>query len=401
MKAGRPPLPIGAHGKIPPPREVAPKVFEAHCWYRDADGRTRRVTARARSSSAAINRLRDAVARRRHSSGVTLSGGSKVSEAADLWLAKRREQVEAGDMATRSLESYESALKLHVLPALGEVRLREATTATCEAWLTELRKRVGPSTCRTARAVLSGILGYAARMDAIATNPVRDLSPIAGKRTRQPRAMTREERDGWLAWMDTHAATDPRKPARAPRPPAAEAELVAARALGDITRFMLGTGCRIGEAMAVSWDEVDLEAGTVAIRWHLVRVRGEGIVRVQGAKSDAGDRVLRLPTWCRDMLGNRRIDPRSGYPVFPDMFGGWRDPNLVLRWMRWSRDAAGYGWVQSHVFRQTVISMLDEAGLSTREVADQAGHAQLAQTQQYMARKIASERAAEALEGLL
>lgn len=374
-------------------------MFEAHCWYRDADGRTRRVTARGRSSSAAINRLRDAVARRRHSSGVTLSGGWKVSEAADLWLAKRLEQVEAGDMATRSLEPYESALKLHVLPALGEVRLREATTATCEVWLIEPRKRVGPSTCRTARAVLSGSSGTR-RGWTPSTNPVRGLSPIAGKRTRQPRAMTREERDGWLAWMDTHAAVDPRKPARAPRsrPPRASSSPPAPWATSPAS-------CSApAAALARRWPSFGTRSslpGRSRSAGTSCACAGRGSCGCRARSPDAGDRVLRLPTWCRDMPWNRRTDPRSGYPVFPDVLGGWRDPNLVMRWMRWSRNATGYGWVQSHVFRQTVISMLDEAGLSTREVADHAGHSQIAQTQQYMARKIVSERAAEALEGLL
>jgi hypothetical protein len=43
--------------------------------------------------------------------------------------------------------------------------------------------------------------------------------------------------------------------------------------------------------------------------------------------------------------------------------------------------------------------VLGEAGLSTREVANQVGHARIGQTQDYMARRIASERAAEALGG--
>jgi integrase len=100
------------------------------------------------------------------------------------------------------------------------------------------------------------------------------------------------------------------------------------------------------------------------------------------------------------MLMRRRIASEGATPVFPDTNGGWRDPNLVMRWLRWSRDEAGFGWVTSHVFRQTVITVLDEAGLSTREVADQAGHSRIGQTQDYMARGIASERAAEVLEDL-
>jgi integrase len=400
---GRPPLPIGAHGVIPPPREVRPGVWEARTRVKDPDGVLRPVKRQGRSATAARNNLQQALSQRRHNAGAALTGNSRVDDAAQAWLTHQRALVAAGDRAPGTLENYESVWRCHIAPALGQLRLREATTARCEAWLVELRRHLGPSRCVAARAVLSGILGHAARLDALDHNPVRDLSPIpgAGSRKRKPRAMTAQERADWLSWLDTHVARNPRHRNRAPALQHDEASVIAGRALGDIVRFMLGTGVRIGEAMAVSWDEVDLEAGTVAIRWHIVRVKGVGLVRAPGAKSEAGDRVLRLPSWCRDMLMRRRVDPASGYPVFPNELGAWRDPQWVLRWIRWSRDEAGFGWVTSHVFRQTVISALDDAGLSTREVADHAGHARTAQTQAYMARRVASERAAEALEDLL
>lgn len=400
---GRPPLPLGAHGAIRPPREVRPGVFEALTWVKDADGVLRRVKRQGRSATAARNALHEALGERRHNAGTTLTGASRVADAAALWFGQQRALVAAGDRASGTLENYESVWRLHIEPALGQLRLREATTGRCEAWLVELRRRLGPSRCVASRAVLSGILGHAARLDAIPTNPVRDLSPIpgAGGRKRQPRAMTADERAAWLGWIDTHVARDPRHRTRQPALHHDEATVIASRALGDVVRFMLGTGVRIGEAMAVSWDEVDLDAGTVAIRWHLVRVRGEGLVRAAGAKSEAGDRVLRLPSWCVDMLLRRRVHSEGAWPVFPNELGGWRDPQQVLRWLRWSREEAGFGWITSHVFRQTVISVLDDAGLSTREVADHAGHSREHQSRAYMPRKVASDRAAEALEDLL
>ncbi|MBB4907011.1 integrase [Actinophytocola algeriensis] len=39
---------------------------------------------------------------------------------------------------------------------------------------------------------------------------------------------------------------------------------------------MLGTGLRIGEALAVTWDALDLQAATVEVRGTLTYVRGEG-----------------------------------------------------------------------------------------------------------------------------
>lgn len=58
--------------------------------------------------------------------------------------------------------------------------------------------------------------------------------------------------------------------------------------------FMLATGARIGEALAVVWSQVDWQVGTVEITSTLVRARGEGLLR-KGTKSSAGERVLALP----------------------------------------------------------------------------------------------------------
>jgi adenylate kinase family enzyme len=61
-----------------------------------------------------------------------------------------------------------------------------------------------------------------------------------------------------------------------------------------------------------------------------------------------------------------------------------------------------FAWVTSHVFRKTAATILDEAGLSARRVADQLGHARPSMTQDtYMGRKTVDRRAADALEGAL
>jgi len=59
---------------------------------------------------------------------------------------------------------------------------------------------------------------------------------------------------------------------------------------------MLGTGARIGEALAVDWEDIDLEQGTVAIQHTVLRLRGEGLV-LRRTKSAAGERILELPRW--------------------------------------------------------------------------------------------------------
>ena len=60
----RPPLPVGAHGKINV-REVRPGVFEARCRFRDTDGFTRPVSKVGETAAAAERELKAELTRRK------------------------------------------------------------------------------------------------------------------------------------------------------------------------------------------------------------------------------------------------------------------------------------------------------------------------------------------------
>ena len=63
--------------------------------------------------------------------------------------------------------------------------------------------------------------------------------------------------------------------------------------------------------------------------------------------------------------------------------------------------AAGFDRVTSHVFRKTVATLMDQAGLSSRAAADQLGHANTSMTTDvYFGRKVAATGTAAVLEAL-
>jgi integrase len=65
-------------------------------------------------------------------------------------------------------------------------------------------------------------------------------------------------------------------------------------------------------------------------------------------------------------------------PVFPNSLGCPRDKyNMISRWREF-RNRAGYPWVTFRTFRRSVATILDAAGLSAREIADQLGHCRAA-----------------------
>jgi integrase len=267
---------------------------------------------------------------------------------------------------------------------MGQVRLGEATTPLVDKVVSSIKRRISPATAKSCRSVISGVMGLAVRQGAIVSNPVREVERIEAKPKREPRALTVDERVQLLAQLQSDAAA-------------------VRRDLPDLVFFMLCTGCRIGEALAALWSEVDLEAGTVQITSTLVRIKGEGLIR-KGTKTTNAERTLPLPQSGVAMLRRRFMSgARLDQPLFPDVLGGFRDPANVRRELRQARgDDEALAWITSHTFRRTAATILDEASLTGRLIADQLGHARPSMTQDvYMGRRAVDGRTARALETAL
>ena len=377
----RPPLPIGAHGEVRAYRHGP--SWRAMTKFRDFDGVTRRVERYGRTKAAAERNLKKALAERsKTQGGPSIKPDTKLREVADQWLQGVEQRVKSGARSPTTLDQYRSNLEKHVLPALGQLRVgREVTVPAVEAFLQSLRTRKSVAVAKTARSIISGVMGYAARHGAVGQNPVRETSRLDGSGSKQPRALTREERVRWLDQL--------------------EADEKAVRwDLPDLSRFMLATGVRIGEALAVYWSEVDLSAGVVAVDHNVIRVKGKGLIR-KSTKTEYGERTLPLPTWAIEMLQRRWDDAETAdEPVFLDSLGGLRDPSNMRRVLREVRGSEGFAWVTSHVFRKTAATILDEAGLAPRLIADQLGHSRPSMTQDvYLGRRAVVRETAEALEG--
>ncbi len=384
----RQPLALGTWGAIRTrpshhDKKGKPDRFRAFASYRGYDGRTRQYERSGRSAAAAENNLRVALKEMsRIARGGELTASHRFSVAAELWLSKLAGAVKEGSRSPGTVETYQRQLELHVRPALGELRLAEITTPIIDKFIGALKTDIGPATAKTCRSVVSGVMGLAVRYGAVAANPVREVERIEGASKREPRALTLEERTAWLAQLEAD-------------------EDAVAKDLPDLSRFMLATGVRIGEALAVLWSEVDLDRAVVEITSTMIRVKGVGLLR-KSTKSRAGERMLPLPTWAVAMLRRRFMaDPHLDHPVFPDSIGGFRDPANTRRDLRNARGSDGFAWVTSHNFRKTAATILDEAGLTARLIADQLGHARPSMTQDiYMGRKAISPLAAAALEAV-
>jgi integrase len=374
---GRPPLALGTAGAIRCYRTQS--GYRARALTRDYDGQVRAVERRGKTKTAAETALKLAL---RDRAEITARGhitaASRVSDLAEAWYAQLSE------LSPVTMEAYRRRLDAQILPGLGQLRVRELSAGVLDRHLRLIAANHGVATARMCRSVLSGMCTLAARHDALQSNPVRAIGSLNGKPRKAPRALTL----GQLKQLRVALSSDQR---------------AIARDLPDLVSFLMATGLRIGEACGLAWGAVDLEAGTVDVRTAVVRVKGQGLV-IKGTKSDTGARTLVLPQWCVAMLRDRatRMDSLgSSVPVFPAALGGWRDPSNTQADLRDAFTAAGFSWVTSHVFRKTVATLMDQAGLSSRAAADQLGHANTSMTTDvYFGRKVSTTGAATILEAL-
>jgi integrase len=374
-------LQIGEHGDIAY-REAEGKVT-ATFYYRNNQGRRRRIEATAATRTAARRDALAALDRALSSGGIgQYSSRSTFADVAEQWYAQLVSLAESGRRSPTTIRVYRGVLDRHVLPGIGSLRLSELSASRVDHFIHQTRRKQGYSVAKMCRSIMSGVCGLAVRRDALRTNPVRDVAALESGVTKEARALTPAECGEWLTILDADA-------------------YAARKDLPDLVRFLLGTGVRLGEALGVQWSDVDLAHQVVHIRRTVVRVKGRGIL-AKAPKTRAGVRSLRLPLWLAGLLRERLASADVDGPVFPDALGGYRDLSNVERDFRQVRAGTPFEWVVPHTYRKTVATLLDGDGLSARTIADQLGHARISMTQDvYMGRRVVDQAAASALEDLL
>ena len=381
--AGRPPLRIGQHGKITRV-DLGGGVWLARCRFRDTDGVTRRVERKGPPGDqyglGAEDALIDSLASRRTAEGET-SLDTKITALIDRHI----ELLEEDGRAIRTIDTYTYCAKL-LAKIISGVRVGEATPARIDAAIRSMRKAHGDVLAIQAKTILKGGLHLAVMANVLATNPVRDASPIRSKQgTKGAPPLTAGQLIELLAKLQ-------------------ESDYCAKYDMTDPILLFVATGLRRSELLALRWTDLDTETGTLAINAKLIRRAGKGLFLVAGTKTAAGRRTLPLPSFALLMLATRRTKPFIGdrEMIFPSSTGTLRDPdNFGGRWAK-VREDLGFPDVTSHSFRKSLATLIDEGGFSPRVGADQLGHSRISETMDtYWSRGRVHTGVAELLERTL
>lgn len=358
----RKPLEVGEYGTIN--KRQFDKKWRARTRFRDLDGRTRQVEAWGKSGEAAAAALRKEIRERQKRTGDKITSTTRVEKLGEFWL--RTKVDPSPDLAINSKQRYRYVVEKYVTPGLGGLLLREVSPAGLNRFVQGVQADVGQATARLARRCLVGMFGVAVLENALTANPARDVETVKATSSGEVRALTVVEVRELRGVLATDAtATD--------------------QHLGDVVDVMLATGCRIGEALALRWSDVDFgdddRPATVVLTGTNVRVKGSGIVRQDTTKGKKVSTLL-LPAFAVRMLEKRITTVPAGAfgLVFPGPSENLRAVDVVER--QW-RDFRGrhpeWSWITPHTFRKSVGTLLEaEAGLAA--AAAQLAHSKVAIT---------------------
>lgn len=378
----RPRLQVGEIGNVRY-ETMSDGRIRARCSVRMLNGKLVDVEARADSKEAARKAVTKRAQERTANAGAGVTKKSTIQELVNEWWETVEKRQERGDIGESTVANYRRTVDMIVHPVTGipALQLQEVTPYRLTSYI---KQRAGeyPSVARDLRRQFKFMFAYAVEHDAMASNPASvGVSGERKKRKTKPRAATLDDlkvlRAAIREFESSGGASKPRPATKGvggrPRD----------RYLGDLVDVFLGTGARIGEVLAIRWEDIDLAStpATVTISGTIKRRPGHkkdggGLYRQGWPKTQAGWRVVHLPEFATSTLLRMSIEDK-GSPmdlVFHTSKGTPRDPSNVRTRLRAVRGDE-LKWLTPHTFRRTVATLVEqEAGL--RAASMELGHSE-------------------------
>ncbi len=307
---------------------------------------------------------------------LALLGQGQMQSRNELTVGAWLEQWLAGKVNLRATtrRSYESHLRLYLLPHLGHVRLRDLSATHVERMYAAMRaasarrveqgqRSTGPATLRRVHATLSSALNTAVKRRLLAHNPAQhiELEPS-----------TRPKVSPWQA-NELGAFLD-----------AAASDRLAA-----LYELMAFAGVRRGEALGLRWSDIDTAAGVLHVRQTLTDVGGH--LGFGKPKTPDSERVVDLDAGTLGTLLAHRLTQDTERAAWGEAYvdsglvftredGRPLRPEYATRRMQAIAKKAGLPRKRLHDLRHGSASLQLAAGVSLAVVSKRLGHSSLSIT---------------------
>ncbi|GAB2028237.1 tyrosine-type recombinase/integrase [Lactovum odontotermitis] len=299
------------------------------------------------------------------------------SEVAESWF----EQYKLG-VKIRSQEIMRTCLDFYLLPALGSYRIEKITPVMIQQQVNQWAlTAAAPLNGRKSRPAGKGrdfkryfdslkrIFEYALSLGIITSNPCLNVQTPKVKLEKTKKDIQfydNKQRHAFFKYLDTLP------------------DSYTNNEFKIICRLLIASGLRIGEAMALSWSDIDLNAATLSVSktMHITTIQDT-------PKTNSSNRLIHLDNqtisklrkwWAYEQSYFLKIGNPNQKLVFPNSKGKPRDYQTLRPTLYKCIKGANVPNIGFHGFRHTHVSMLLNAGANFVDIQHRLGHATLAMT---------------------
>ena len=291
-------------------------------------------------------------------------------ELASLWWESYKHTVKPNTQL-----NVRRLLDNHILPLFGSYKLDKLTTPLIQNVVNKLADKTNKGEdgaflyYDSLHALNKRILQYGVVMQAIPFNPAREVilpRNTQKEKRKKVKHFDNEDLKRFFQYLDT-------------------LDLSRYRYYYEITlyKFLLATGCRINEALALSWSDIDLDNAIV----HITKTLNYN-QELNSPKSKSSYRDIDIDQATVSMLKQYRLRQtmeawkigKSENIVFSDFIHEYPNNRTLQTRLRTHFKRANVTNIGFHGFRHTHASLLLNSGIPYKELQHRLGHSTLSMT---------------------
>lgn len=145
----------------------------------------------------------------------------------------------------------------------------------------------------------------------------------------------------------------------------------------------LDTGARIGELLALTWEDVNFDLKQININKTIIKIKekGKNILKVQNkTKTESNTRKIPLTDRNIIILEELKLNGTSDKLVFASKNGSYISPDNIRKSLRNICNKIGIENIGTHVLRHTYATRLYELNVEIKKISKLLGHSKIEHT---------------------
>ena len=247
----------------------------------------------------------------------------------------------------RSIMTKRTLIETKILPYFGEKPMNEITAVDIIKWQNMLmNQEYSPTYLRMIQNQLTALFNHAERFYDLRDNPCKKVVKMGRSNAKELNFWTKDE---YEVFLETFGEGD--------------------EMYRLIFQMLFWLGCRIGEALALTSADIDLEKATISVTKTYYRRNKTDYIT--SPKTESSNRKITIPKFLKGEI-KEYLDRQ--YELAPDERIFTVTDRAVQKKMKQKTEETGVNPIRVHDLRHSHIALLIEKGLQPLVIAQRVGH---------------------------